>query len=442
MNVGGPRARLPFGEVMLGCATPSREDIFMLSIQRLCLQGLLSFPPDMEPFDLQPLNVLIGPNGSGKTNLISAMELLRAAPENLNDAVGAVAGPRQTDATEPRTHDLDPWLWKGETPSSSVRICAEMISDRPAGDRSLSYLLQLGQTSHGFEIEKETIEARDSNLRCTGPVSLYRLDRGQPRLAGIGPDGSRLEKEIELDDEFSPKSESVLSRTSGVGFDEAYPEIAEIGSGFRDMAIYRQWVFGTGSGSREPQPLAGFLGGRLLPDASNLMHVVGELRHGDKERIDAAMKRVLPRYEELTSRILSSGQGQLHLHEGGLSEPIPASHISDGTWRFLALLAALLPSEPPSVLCLEEPELGLHPDAVSALAELLVEASARMQLIVSTHSDALLSALDDHVDSVLVCENDGHGTTVERLDATRLAAWLNDYTLGDIWRIGEIGGNP
>ena len=108
----------------------------------------------------------------------------------------------------------------------------------------------------------------------------------------------------------------------------------------------------------------------------------------------------------------------------------------------LAMLAALLSPYPPPMLCLEEPELGLHPDAVALMGELLVKASERMQLVVTTHSEALLSTLSDRVDSVLVCENDGHGTTMEHLDAERLAFWLKDYTLGDIWRIGEIGGNP
>ena len=84
----------------------------------------------------------------------------------------------------------------------------------------------------------------------------------------------------------------------------------------------------------------------------------------------------------------------------------------------------------------------MHPDAVALLAELLVEASGRMQLVVTTHSDALLSGLSDKVDSVLVCETDGHGTTIERLDAKKLAFWLKDYTLGDVWRMGELGANP
>src|SRR5207244_4994904 len=106
-----------------------------------------------------------------------------------------------------------------------------------------------------------------------------------------------------------------------------------------------------------------------------------------------------------------------------------------------AMLALLLAPEPPPLLCMEEPELGLHPDAVSLLADVLVQASARTQLIVTTHSDALVSALTDQAESVLVCENRG-GTVLRRVESARLAHWLDKYRLGEIWRIGELGRNP
>jgi predicted ATPase len=107
----------------------------------------------------------------------------------------------------------------------------------------------------------------------------------------------------------------------------------------------------------------------------------------------------------------------------------------------MAILAELLSPPPPLLLCMEEPELGLHPDAVSLLADLLVETSARTQLIVTTHSDALISALTDQADSVLVCEHRG-GTVVRRLESAELRSWLNEYRLGELWIQGKLGGNP
>ena len=84
----------------------------------------------------------------------------------------------------------------------------------------------------------------------------------------------------------------------------------------------------------------------------------------------------------------------------------------------------------------------MHPDAMSIMADLLVEASERMQIIVTTHSDALVSALSAHPEAILTCENNGGGTQIRRLDPDKLKHWLADYTLGDLWRMGELGANP
>ena len=140
---------------------------------------------------------------------------------------------------------------------------------------------------------------------------------------------------------------------------------------------------------------------------------------------------------------ISGGSVQFYLHESGFGTPIPATRLSDGTIRFVALLATLLSPSPPPLVCIEEPELGLHPDAVALLADLLVEASEKTQLVVTTHSDALVSALTNQPDAIVTCERPGSGTVLRRLDPDRLATWLkDDYGLGDLWRMGELGANP
>ncbi len=132
---------------------------------------------------------------------------------------------------------------------------------------------------------------------------------------------------------------------------------------------------------------------------------------------------------------------RFYFHEAGFSAPIPATRLSDGTIRFIALLAALLSPTPPPLVCIDEPELGLHPDAISLMGELLIEGSTRMQIIVATHSDALISALSGQPDSVVACERPGAGTELNRLDPERLRFWLEKYSLGDLWRMGELGAN-
>ena len=120
---------------------------------------------------------------------------------------------------------------------------------------------------------------------------------------------------------------------------------------------------------------------------------------------------------------------------------IPASRLSDGTLRWLSLLTILLHPNPPPLVCIEEPELGLHPDMIPPLAKLLLSASQRMQLIVTTHSTDLIDALSDNPSSVLVCEKNAGSTTIRRLDAEQLTDWLTRYKLGQLWRTGELGGN-
>ena len=140
-----------------------------------------------------------------------------------------------------------------------------------------------------------------------------------------------------------------------------------------------------------------------------------------------------------TTRVLG-GTIQLRIFYAGLREPISAPRLSDGTIRYLCLLAILCHPEPPPLICLEEPELGLHPDLIVELADLLVEASHRMQLIVTTHSDILIDALTKVPEAVIVCEKENGSTRMRRINGEDPSAWLKDYGLCQIWRRGEIGG--
>ncbi|MDQ6955030.1 MAG: AAA family ATPase, partial [Mariprofundaceae bacterium] len=146
-------------------------------------------------------------------------------------------------------------------------------------------------------------------------------------------------------------------------------------------------------------------------------------------------------YEGITDYevAIDSGYVQVFIEENGMS--IPATRLSDGTLRYLSLLAVLCHPKPPALICIEEPELGLHPDVLSHLAELLIEASQRTQLFVTTHSETLVDALSDTPESVLVCEKENVGTSIRRCDQDELSVWLEKYSLGELWRRGGIGGN-
>jgi len=393
-------------------------------IRQLKLDSFLSFRPGAAAIDLQPLNVVIGPNGSGKSNFIEALELLRATPTDFAKAIRIGGG-------------AEDWLWKGSRNSQVPAVMDVELGKYPVTQRPLRYSLKFDAVSSRVEILDEKVEEASPNPGYDEPFFYYHFDHGNPVInTRVGASDDQQTKR-NLERTSLKPDQSVLAQRKDP---DLYPEVTWLGQRFGQMVTFREWTFGTRSDLRMPHR-ADDPTDQLLPDASNLALVLNEIQHSDSRAFDTALKRFLPRYERVSIRIVG-GAVQFYLHEEGLNHPISAARVSDGTLRFLAILAALLTPTPPPLLCLEEPELGMHPDAVMLLAELLVEASSRMQLIVTTHSDALLSALSDRIESVLVCENNGDGTTIEHLDSQRLAFWLDKYKLGEIWRLGEIGGNP
>jgi predicted ATPase len=178
----------------------------------------------------------------------------------------------------------------------------------------------------------------------------------------------------------------------------------------------------------------------LEENASNLGLIFNDLEHrpGWKELLEK-LRLFSESFDDISVKV-HGGTVQIFLHEKGMDQPIPATRLSDGTLRFLCLLAILCHPSPPPLICIEEPELGLHPDILPSLAEIIKEASARTQLIITTHSDVFVDAFTDEPESVVVCEKENGSTTMKRLDRQALSEWLQKYALGELWRMGEIGG--
>ena len=145
-------------------------------------------------------------------------------------------------------------------------------------------------------------------------------------------------------------------------------------------------------------------------------------------------------YEGFTDFDVSveGGTVQVFFTEGDFT--VPATRLSDGTVRYLCLLAILCDPDPPPLIGIEEPELGLHPDLLPKVADLLKSASERTQIIVTTHSDILIDALTDQPESVVVTEKHAGETSMQRLSADDLTGWLDKYRLGQLWTKGELGG--
>jgi len=175
----------------------------------------------------------------------------------------------------------------------------------------------------------------------------------------------------------------------------------------------------------------------LLESYENLALVLNYLRRHVRQELVGALSSLYPEIKDFDIDI-GGGWVQLLMMESKYS--IPATRLSDGTLRYLCLLAILCHPDPPPLVCLEEPELGLHPDVLPNLAKLMLSASERCQLIVTTHSDILVDALTETPESVIVCEKQDGRTRMQRLDSKELTQWLDKYRLGQLWLKGEIGG--
>ena len=219
---------------------------------------------------------------------------------------------------------------------------------------------------------------------------------------------------------------------------DQYPEITHVGESLSSIAVYREWGFGRQAVPRLPQK-TDLPNDRLSADASNLGMVLNRLGlDGDVRRRMLTALRVLYDGIDDFDVLVQGGTVQIFLREGRFS--IPATRLSYGTLRFLCLLSILFHPEPPPLICLEEPELGLHPDILPTVAEMLIDASGRMQLVVTTHSDVLVDAMTDCPEAVLVAEKGENGTTLTRLDSEQLRPWLAQYRLGQLWTRGDLGG--
>lgn len=401
-------------------------------IKSLRLSNFLSYGSEAEAITLEPLNVLIGRNASGKSNLIEAFELLHAIPKSLANHI------RKGDG-------ISEYLWKGQEPNSPhpPKSSIEVVVDYPENKLPIRYKIGFTRSGQRMEIVDETIENEHPVFKLDKEVEFfYRYQEGQAILrvlpfksaTGIRP----LSEERLLSSNEISLEESILPQRKDP---DQYPELTYLGNVFDNIRIYGEFNLGNGTAAAFPQR-ADFPDDFLLENASNLGMVLDDLSHRGKplDRIVEKLKQAYGEVDRMHTRI-RGGTVQVFVYEKGLNQPIPATRLSDGTLRYLCLLTLLCHPEPPPLMCIEEPELGLHPDILPTIAELLIEASQRTQIIVTTHSDTLVSALSEVPESVLVCERDDAGTHLRRLEPDRLTEWLEKYSLGELWRMGEIGGN-
>lgn len=387
------------------------------SILSLKIENLLSFGENSSEIPVGSLNVLVGANGSGKSNLIEVLNLIRNTPKDFAGEIGDGGG-------------IAEYLWQGRPKSKRV-LAIITVNSLPAGvQKPLNYILTFTRDSAHVRIVDERIQNRLPDKGHDNPYLYFDFNRGRPVLNVAGSPRSLKREEVD-------PQRSILSQRQDP---DQYPEVTYLGKFFTSFRLYRNWDFGPDSLIRDLYS-ASQKNDHLEEDISNLGLMLNRLRA--LPETSSSLLDYLKLFYSGAEDVLTPVQGgliDLRIQEsGGIS--IPASRLSDGTLRWLSLLAILLNPTPPPVVCIEEPELGLHPDMIGPLADLLRSASEKMQLFVTTHSADLIDALSDTPEAVIVCDKVNGETRLRRLEKQELSSWLDSYTLGQLWRTGELGGN-
>ncbi len=358
-------------------------------LEKITIKGYKSIRA-LEDFPLTSLNILIGANGSGKTNFISAFKLLnQIADEKLQLFVGQQGG-------------AETFFHFGQKTTNQIALD-----------------LKFGENGYQCSL----LPAAGDSLIFGDEVIAY-FPYAYDTSIGKGQRETRLREEIQKKPDKMTIADYVL----------------------RALRSWRVYHFHDTSAAARVKQKGDINDNEVLrADASNLaafLYFLREKKNAYYQKIVATIRQVAPFFEDFSLRPdpLNPEKIQLEWREVGSDAYFNAHLLSDGTLRFICLATLLLQPKLPSTILIDEPELGLHPYAIALLADLLKSAATETQVIVSTQSTSLVNKFDPE-DIIVVDREDGQ-STFKRLGAADLENWLDAYGMGDLWEKNLIGGRP
>ncbi|WP_214107792.1 AAA family ATPase [Acrocarpospora catenulata] len=343
---------------------------------------------------LGDVTVLIGANGAGKSNFIAAVELLgRIVDRELGLEVGLRGGAQSL-------------LHAGAKGTSSIVLQIQAATNNDLTNGYAAVLVPAADDRLIFEAEQ---------------ISFQAPKHQHPWTAMLG----------------SGHAESLLHKTQGDAKKVAR-HVIDILEGCR--------VFHFQDTSRNaPVKQLGYASGqdRLRPDAGNLAAFLLYLRENHPhhyEQIRRTVQGMAPFFRDFVLAENATGRISLRWSQQNVDAVFPAEALSDGTLRYICLTTLLLQPNPPALLALDEPELGLHPFAIVQLAEMIRSAATRCQVVIATQSVTLLNQFE--LNDVVIAEREEGATVLRRPDHDHLQEWLDHYSLADLWEKNVLGGRP
>ncbi len=364
----------------------------MAELDTITIRGFKSIAA-VEELRLGAINVVIGPNGSGKSNFIGLFAFLHAIREGrLQEYVIRAGG-------------ADRVLYFGSKVTDTLHIQISFYNGR-----------------NQYEID---LQPTDADELVPTAETVYFWDKRYPKP--YNETISRAGKEAGISTEQSSKIASYVRN---------------------HLNRWRLYHFHDTSSTSPMKKTADINDNRYLrPDGSNLASFLYYLRQKHEKSyslIRHTIQRMAPFFDDfqLEPQQLNPEKIRLEWRHKGSDAYFDGSALSDGTLRFIALATLFLQPEEhrPSVILVDEPELGLHPFAINLLGGMVKTAAHGSQVILSTQSPLLLDEFAP--EDVLIAEREGHTTTFRRLDADKLQGWLEEYSLGELWEKNELGGRP
>ena len=386
-----------------------------MKIVQLDIQGFRSLKNvSWRPGDL---NVIIGPNGSGKSNLLRMLEMISAA------AQGRLSRYIQDEG------GMGAIVWDGMSESLGVELAVSGtgIGLAPNGF-TYKLVLEALPLVADHVIEDETLTATRDGFVVIRSDGTDAVIQGREQSQQIEISGFR--------------KESVLSSLNT-------PLVSWVAVGA--LPFYRQQFVGwsiyqnfrTDLDAQVRQAPVSRLEQRVAPDGQNLINVLHTLYTRDrqfKQDIDDAMSAAFG--EDFDGLIFPPDAGdqriQMRLRWKTLKRDQSTADLSDGTLRFLFLMTVLASPNPPPLIAIDEPETGLHPSMLPIIAEFAAEAATRTQVIFTTHSDRFLDAFRDTNPTTTVAKLENGETVLKTISGETLDYWLQEYSLGSLFRSGEL----
>ena len=381
----------------------------MPKVKRIGIQGfkrLLDISLDM-----RPMMVMIGANGSGKTSFMDALSLVAASAEGgLNRRLNDMGG-----AAEILTRER----------SENMSFSADM---EVPGHNPLEYRMSVAVQGQTYSVSQESLT--------------------QVRTGGFAQPFKHIES-VYKDIRYFDTDENHLIRPNWE-FNYFESSLSQVPKLFREAEDLRRTLSAVTQyhvldvGPRAPVKLPQQLRPVQLPgeNGENLVPFLFNLRETDQDKYEAiedALRVAFPGFDSLNFPIAAAGMISMTWKDKAFRSPIYIHQLSEGTLRFLWLASLLQSPGLTTITMIDEPEVSLHPELLSLLAELLREASRRTQIIVATHSDRLIRFLEAGEVVVMDVGEDG-GASMTWADTLDLDEWLADYSLDEVWQMGLMGG--